>query len=443
MSQKTDFITSIKEDFAAVSQARAAVEPDWLKGLRETAFARFESMGIPTTKHEDWKYFSLKKLTKKTFPSATQTQGLSISSSDLSAKYPGSFGKYNVVFVDGHFDADLSSLEGLPKGITASSLQDALQGEQADAVKTELMKQLDRNDLHVFSALNLAMFSGGAWVSVAKNAVVEEPIHMVYLSTAKGEEQAHHTRSLIVAEANSQASFTEHFVSLEGGSAWTNAVTEFVVAENAHIDHVKVQEENQETFHISNMQVEQARSSTFASCAFSLGGLLVRNDIGAALLGEGIECTLNGFFSADGEQVVDNHTFIDHAFPHCNSYETYKGVLDGKGSGVFNGKILVRQDAQKTDAKQNNQALLLSDDAQMSSKPQLEIFADDVKCTHGATSGFLNKEAMFYLQARGIPKSEARGLLTFAFANDVVGGVKHEALREYLENFLILRFRDQ
>ena len=286
-----------------------------------------------------------------------------------------------------------------------------------------------------FTALNDAWFTDGAAIVVDANAVITTPIHLLYFSTGAG---ASYPRTLVVAGANSQLSFVESFAGTDSTYV-TNAITEVISAEGAHVDHYKVNRESLQAHHVSSTHLQLARASVFATHNISLGGQLTRNDINATLDGEGIECTVNGLYLADGDQLVDNHTAIDHAKPHCHSHEIYKGVLDGRSRGVFNGKIFVREDAQKTDAKQTNQVLLLSDDATIDTKPQLEIFADDVKCTHGATVGQLSAEALFYLRARGIGKDDARALLIHAFAESVVENIRIDAVRHALEQVLLAR----
>src|SRR5439155_1493343 len=270
-----------------------------------------------------------------------------------------------------------------------------------------------------------------------RGAVVEEPIELLYVATTPGEGTVAHPRNLIVAGVNSQATLVETYLGLEDNVYFTNAVTEIVLGENAVLDHYKVQRESTEAFHVATTQVHHDRRSNFKSLYVALGGGLVRNEVRATLDAEGCECTLNGLYLATGTQHIDNHTVIDHAQPHCASHELYKGILDGNAHGVFNGKIFVREDAQKTDAKQTNQTLLLSEDATINTKPQLEIFADDVKCTHGATVGQLSADALFYLRSRGLGLQEARSLLTFAFANDIIERIQVEPLRARLEELLV------
>jgi len=288
-----------------------------------------------------------------------------------------------------------------------------------------------------FVALNTAALEDGAFVHIKRGTVVDEPIHLLFVSTPSAGPTVSHPRTLIIAEENCQATIVESYSGTPDRVYFTNAVTEVAVAENAVLDHYKVQRESLKAYHVATMQLQLARSANFSSHSIALGGSLVRNDANAYLGGEGIECTLNGVYLGNDRQVIDNHTAIDHAMPHCNSHEVYKGILDGHSRGVFNGKIFVRQDAQKTDAKQTNQTLLLSPTAQIDTKPQLEIFADDVKCTHGATIGQLSDEALFYLRARGIPKDQARALLTYAFAGDIVSRIKVDAIRAQLDQVLL------
>jgi Fe-S cluster assembly protein SufD len=277
------------------------------------------------------------------------------------------------------------------------------------------------------------------FIYLPRGTVLREPLHLVYVALAGDEPTVLHPRTLIVCESNTQATVVQSYLSPAEDQAvtFTNAVTEIVLGPNAHVDHVKVQRENKQAFHFETLHVQHDRGSNFASQAITLGGGLARNEIKAVLDGEGCECTLNGLYAADGSQHIDNRTSIDHAKPHCASHELYKGILDGKSRGVFNGKIFVRQDAQKTDAKQTNKTLLLSDEATINTKPQLEIFADDVKCTHGATIGQLAGDAIFYLRTRGIGLDQARAILTYAFADDILQHIKVAPLRVELENHFL------
>jgi Fe-S cluster assembly protein SufD len=319
--------------------------------------------------------------------------------------------------------------------VLAGSLAGALESSP-DRVEAHLARHV-RTEEHAFTALNTAFFRDGAFLFLPRGAVLNEPVHLVFLSTAPAEAAVSYPRNLIVAGANSRLTVAETYAGLSGGVYFSNAVTEVLVEEGAAVDHYKVQQEGPAGFHVAVTQVEQHRSSTFSSTFLGFGGSLVRNEVRVLLAGEGCECTLNGLYQAAQRQHMDNFTVIDHAQAHCASHELYKGILDGLAHGVFNGKIFVRQDAQKTDAKQTNQTLLLSDHATINTKPQLEIYADDVKCTHGATVGQLDEEAAFYLRSRGIGRDEARSLLTFAFANDVLSRVQIDSIRNRLEQDLL------
>ncbi len=339
---------------------------------------------------------------------------------------------YRLVVVNGRYVPELSRTAGLPPGMRFGSLAGAT-SEQADVV-ARYLGQLADFSARPFAALNTAFAQDGAYVHVPDGLVFEQPLQILFVSTGDG--HMTHPRTLIVAGDRSQMRIVETYVSAPGQKHFTNAVTEIVAGENAVIDHYKVQEESVDGFHVASMHIHATRSSNVSTHSFTLGGRLVRNDVFALLDGEGAECTLNGLYLADGERLVDNHTTIDHAKPHCPSHEVYKGILGGKARAVFNGKIIVRQDAQKTDAKQTNRALLLSDQATINTKPQLEIFADDVKCTHGAAIGQLDEDALFYLRARGLTFFEARDMLIHAFAGQILDRVQIEPLKRALEGEL-------
>jgi Fe-S cluster assembly protein SufD len=403
-----------------------------LHRLRQAALERFAALGFPTLEDEEWRFTSVAPLARAPFrlagPQAVTPERLERVALRTG---PGS----RLVFVNGRYVPELSSVGHLPDGVILGSLAAALR-DHPEQVEPHLARHADYED-QAFTALNTAFLHDGAFLVVPRGKVVEEPIQLLFVATAPAGPAVAHPRALIVLGTSSQARVVEGYAGLGEGVTFTNAVTEVVAGENATLDHYKVQREGRQTFHVHTLQVHQSRSSTFANHAVTLGGSLVRNEINAVLAAEGCSCTLNGLYLASGRQHVDNHTVIDHALPHCESHELYKGILDGQAHGVFNGKIYVRQDAQKTDAKQTNQTLLLSADATINTKPQLEIFADDVKCTHGATVGQLDAEAVFYLRSRGLGREQARRLLTFAFANDIIGRVRVEPLRAQLEEALL------
>jgi Fe-S cluster assembly protein SufD len=406
-----------------------------LHAIRKQAIAKFAELGFPTTKNEEWRFTNIAPIAKTQFAPALRYENDSVFVSHVK-KFSLGLKCTRLVFVNGHYAPELSVIAASSKGAKVTNLKTAL---QTDAVHQHLAKYV-RHEENAFTALSAAFFQDGAFIHVGDNVNVKGPIHLLFI--AAGERSVASTpRNLIVVGTNSKISIVESYVSLAQVPYFTNVVTEFVVGENAVVEHDKLQNEALDSFHVGTIHFRQARSSNVVSNAINLGGAIVRNTITAVLNDEGIECTLNGLNLATGTQLIDNHTTIDHAKPHCASHELYKSVLDGKSRGVFNGKIFVRKDAQKTDAKQTNKTLLLSDDATIDTKPQLEIFADDVKCTHGATVGYLDDEQMFYLRSRGIGVEAARDLLTFAFASDVVNRIHIDALRDKLDAMIHERLK--
>jgi Fe-S cluster assembly protein SufD len=403
----------------------------WLQDLRDHAASRFVELGFPSTRDEEWRFTNVSPIASTEFRLAPPSK--------LDPAVLGTFlwadAPFRLVIVNGRFAPELSRTSGLPTGLRFGSLAAAVT-EQADVVGRYLGQLADPNS-RAFAALNTAFAHDGAYVYVPDGLVFEQPLQILFVSTSDGPVASmSHPRTLIVAGDHSQVQVVETYVSTQGQKHFTNAVTEIVAGEYAVLDHYKVEEESVDAFHMASMHIHASRSSNVSTHAFTLGGRIVRNDIIAVLDGEGAECTLNGLYLADGERLVDTHTTIDHAKPHCPSHEVYKGILGGRAKAVFNGKIIVRIDAQKTDAKQTNRALLLSDNATINTKPQLEIFADDVKCTHGAAIGQLDEDAIFYLRARGLTYLEARDMLIHAFAGEILERVKIEPLKRALEDEL-------
>ena len=403
--------------------------PRWLQNLRERGASRFALLGFPTVRDEDWRFTSVAPIASTEFRPAAQgritADGLN---SFLYADAP-----HRLVIVNGRFSPELSRTSGLPQAMRFGSLATAI-SEQGDTV-ARYLGQLADFESRAFAALNAAFLQDGAYVHIPDGVVLDEPLQILFVSVADGTVMSH-PRTLIIAGDRSQSRIVETYVGAGDQTYFSNAVTEIFAGEHSFLDHYKVQEESVQAFHIASMHMRAARSATFSSHSFALGGRLVRNDVLALLDGEGAEVTLNGLYLADGERLVDNHTTIDHAKAHCPSHEIYKGILGGRAKAVFNGKIIVRPDAQKTDAKQTNRALLLTDDAAINTKPQLEIFADDVKCTHGAAIGQLDEDALFYLRARGLTFFEARDMLIHAFAGDILNRVQVEPLKRALESEL-------
>jgi len=408
----------------------------WVRDLRRSAFERFADLGLPTTRHEDWKYTNVAPIGRIQFQPACQVEA---------EDAPGSLrrlplvdlGLPQLVYINGRYSLEHSTAHSLPSGVKFRSLRDLL--ETGDETLSGHLARYAGYGKHAFTALNTAFLDDGVFLHVERGAVVEQPVLIVFLTAAGETPVASQPRVLVLAERESHVAVIEVHASVGEGERFTNAVTEVAVEEGAIVEHYKVQVEAPRAYHVATVQFHQARSSTALSHNVCFGGALARNDINSVLDGEGAECTLNGLYLGRGSQLIDNHTELDHARPHCASREYYKGVLDGNSTGVFNGKIIVRQDAQKTDAIQSNKNLLLSAGAVINTKPQLEIWADDVRCTHGATVGQLDQDSIFYLQSRGIDRAAARELLTYAFAADVLGRMKVAPVREWLEKELFER----
>ena len=419
-------------DFDRVALTRAATEPVWLRDLRRKGIERFVDAGFPTTRDEEWKFTSVAPIADRTFVPAHD--GRSRLTADQVEGWPGAPGSCRLVLVNGAYAPELSGGE-VPAGVQLSSLASVL-ATNPTAVEPYLGR-FAPPDRQAFAALNTAFLRDGAFVCIPPGTIIERPILLLFVSVSPETASVSHPRVLIVAGDRSQVRIVESYVGLPGEEYFTNAVTEVVVGSGAVVDHYKLQQESRRAHHVGSMYVHGTRDAVFSSHSIAFGGALVRNDVVAVLDGEGGDCTLNGLYLADDRRLVDNHTTIDHAKPHCGSHEIYKGILSGHARAVFNGKIIVRPDAQKTDAKQTNKALLLSDDAQINTKPQLEIFANDVKCTHGAAVGQLDEDAIFYLRARGLDLPQARAMLIHAFAGDVLNGIRIETLRRSLEARLL------
>jgi len=428
----TQVVEKLQPWLAAIER-RPHGAPRWLQDLRDRGAARFAALGFPTVRDEEWRFTNISPIANAEFLPATEAATVP-DHSLTGVAY--SEAPNRIVVLNGRFAPQLSRVNALPTGVRIGSLAAAVT-EHADVV-SRYLGQLADFGTKAFTALNTALAVDGLYVHVPDGVVVDEPLHLVFLATRTTAPLPimSNVRTLVVGGDRCQVRIIETYVGPDGGAYFTNAVTELFAGEGAVIDHYKVQQESLDAYHVASMHVHAARNANVSSHSFSLGGKIVRNDVVALLDGEGAECTLNGLYLADGDRLVDNHTAIDHAKPHCPSHEIYKGILGGRARAVFNGKIVVRQDAQKTDAKQTNRALLLSDNASINTKPQLEIFADDVKCTHGAAIGQLDEDAIFYLRARGLTYFEARDMMIHAFAGDILDRVKVEPLRVALEGEL-------
>ena len=425
---------------------RQPAAPEWLQSLRAKGMARFEALGFPTMKNEDWHFTSVAPIAERIFRAAmTSKTGVSsegstagmVAGADLKRFTFDQPTWHTLVFVNGEFSEDLSSYAGVGNKIRVSSLAKAIRSGVGRPERH--LGKIAGFDNHAFTALNTAFIRDGAFIELQADAVIDAPIHLIFVSEGRGESISH-PRNLIVAARNSRASIIESYICVRDTPYFTNAVTEISLGEGARLDHYKLQRESEKSFHVGTTQIRQARDSQLHSFSFAVGGLLARTNIYTCLEGDVATCTLNGLYLADGVQHIDNQTSIEHIAANCPSHEVYKGVLDGRSHGVFNGKVYVHPEAQKTDGKQSNNNLLLSPTARVDTKPQLEIFADDVKCTHGATVGRLDEMAMFYLNSRGIGPETARTLLTYAFAADVLETIELEAMKTELEKMVLARF---
>ncbi len=408
-----------------------------LHRIRRAALRIFAEQGFPTTRQEEWRFTNVQPIAGTEFSPALRYHAGKVRPSDIEKfLFPG-LDRSRLVFLNGHFAPEFSDISVVPPGVRVQSLAEAFR--QDPELVLRHMTRLARVDENPFTALNTAFAQDGAFLIVPDGVHVPVAIHLLFVSTGTGTPSLHTTRNVMIAGRGGRLSIVETYHTVGEGTDLTNVVSEVLVGEEAVVEHDKLQAESPRGFHVGTTKFRQMAGSVVTSNAVTLGGGIVRNNVGVVFAGSGSEATLNGLSVGTGNQLIDNHTTIDHSVPSCASHELYKAIQDGKSRGVFNGKIYVRRDAQKTDAKQTNKTLLLSDDATMDTKPQLEIFADDVKCTHGATVGQLEENQLFYLRTRGIPLDAARDILTFAFASDVIHRVHVGPLREQLDAMLRAR----
>ncbi len=405
----------------------------WLARTRNQALERFIATGFPTRRDEEWKYTGIAPIEKEIASVALQPGSVSVEAirCHLLAGVPA----HVLVFVDGHFSATLSQVQSLPSGVVLDSVSNLLL-KDADRLQPYLME--DTED-RWFSAMNRALMTDGAYLELEDGIELEEPVHLLFVASDSCDRRAIQPRNILVANANSRATVIEHYVGLGGQPYLTNTVTEVIADSGADITHYKVQQEGDHGYHVGSLLTRQTGDSRLASHSISLGGRIVRNDIYSRLEAENTFCTLNGLFLGSNRQHIDNYTWVDHLVPNGTSSEYYKGILDHHARGVFNGRVRVQPDAQQTEAMQANKNLLLSRNAEIDTKPQLEIYADDVKCSHGATVGELDPKSVFYLRSRGIDEAAARSLLTFAFAGDLLRHITLAPLRNRLEEIVIAR----
>jgi Fe-S cluster assembly protein SufD len=416
------------ENFTEAEKSAPGHAVPWVRKLREDAFARFCEKGFPTPKDEDWRFTNVAGIARTAFRMAGEAKVAIVDAAAGIAEGAAA----QIIFVNGRCVTKLSASGGGPKGVTVASLRDQIE-RHPETLESHLGRYAD-TERDAFVALNAAFLGDGAYIHVPRGVVVEGPIVLLYLSTAEDAPTMTHPRNLIVAESESQVAVVEDYVSVGGESVvFSNAVTELIAGENTIAQHFLIEREHRQAYNVSTLRIQQGRSANVTSHSLLLGGGLVRNNVHPVLAGEGGECLINGLFLGTGRQHLDNYMHVEHAAPHCSSRQFYNGILDGQAHGVFHGRIVVHKDAQKTDAKQTNRNLLLSDDAQIDTKPQLEIYADDVKCTHGATIGQIEEDALFYLRSRGLSEAEARRLLLLAFAEECIARMPAGAAQKHVE----------
>ena len=432
MITPTQQLENYLESFSECEKLAAGHALPWLRKLRRDGFARFCEVGFPTTHDEDWRFTNVSAIAQTPFRLARNGRAR-LSQQELEP-YRVAGVACQLVFVNGRFARELSLPGKLPDGMKVSGLAGEISGNPG-AIEPHLGRYLDI-DRDAFCALNTAFVEDGAYVHIPRGTLVEQPICLLFVSTGDDASSMSHPRNLIVAEEDSQATIVEDYVSLDGGAVFCNTVTELVAGDHTVLSHYMIEREHEEAFNISTLRIQQGRSANVVSHSVLLGGALVRNNVHPVLAGEGGECLINGLFIGNGHQHLDNYMLVEHASPRCGSRQFYNGILDGHAHGVFHGRIIVHKDGQKTDAKQTNRNLLLSDDAQIDTKPQLEIYADDVKCTHGATIGQIEVDALFYLRSRGIDEVSARKLLLFAFASEGLDRMKQGPVRRHVEELI-------
>jgi Fe-S cluster assembly protein SufD len=433
--------TENKEQYlAAFSQSRSQrrASPSWLNDLREAGIASFEALGFPTTRNEAWKYTSVEPISSRSFSLANGEANTLDVNEVLSHAFVDS-PSHRLVFINGVYSPEFSRTQNLPAGVHLQSLAESVRHN--DAFVSAHLGRHARHRHEPFVALNTAFVEDGAVIVIPEHCRLTEPIYLIFASLAGDRQVLSQPRILILIGAASEAKIVEHYIGLSAGTYFCNAVTELIGGPEATIEHCRLQQESDTGLHVGTLEAELARGCQLTAHAVTLSGSLVRNNARVVLDGEGAGCMLNGLYLGDKRQHIDNFTEIEHAKPRASSLELYKGILAGQSHGVFNGKIVVQKDAQKSDARQTNKNLLLSEHAAVNTKPQLEIYADDVKCSHGSTIGQLDADALFYLRSRGLGLDDARSLLSFAFASEIVGRIKVAALRQRLDEYLLSRFR--
>jgi len=427
--------------FKAFATNGAGAAPPWLREIREGAIARFTELGFPTMKQEEWRFTSVAPIAETRFALAQPNLSRTPTPRDIDRFVPRAVGRRRLVFVNGRHVPALSGADGLPAGVTALGLAEACRHPRGQELVRRHLGRYAGDARNAFTALNTAFLDDGAFMHVAPDTEMAEPLHLVFVTVPpaspalppRPEPLVSHPRNIVIVERGARAAVVESYVALAEGVYWTNAVTELVVGEGARLEYCRVQRESRDAFHVAATHTHQERDSVLGCHPVALGGALSRHDVHTVLAGPGGHLTLNGLYLLGGAQHADHHTVIDHAQPHCESHEYFNGVLDDRAHGVFNGRIIVRPGAQRTDSKQTNNNLLLSTEARADSQPQLEIHADDVRCTHGSTVGPIDQQQLFYLRSRGLSRETARGLLTYGFGTEILGRMPLLEVRSQLD----------
>ena len=419
---------------AKFSKQDTAVQLKWLALMRQNGIASFAEQGFPKLSDEDWRFTNVAPIAKLNFQLASSVAVNGAETKVLEDSVFAALPGHRLVFVNGFFSTKLSSLQPVTGGVRIESLATAL-AKDSTLIEKHLGK-FAHTAGNAFAAMNQALFADGAFIFVPSGVAVAEPVQLIYISSAKNSGETILPRNLVIAEANSKVTVVESYLATGNVAYLTNAVTEIIAGDQAFIEHIKVQDEATAAFHIATIAGEFGRASNVNVHSFALGGKISRNNIRTKLAGEGLECILNGLYLTKADQLADHHMIVEHAQPHCASHEYFNGILDDQSKGVFHGRIYVHPIAQKTDAKQTNKNLLLSDDATADTKPQLEIYADDVKCTHGATIGQLNSESIFYLRSRGMSLDTAKQMLIHAFAGEIIERIKCEPARAVIDKLV-------
>ena len=421
-----DAIDHYREEF---HQNRDSLTADRFSETRKTAMKELEENGFPTRRQENWKYTDIRPVIRTPFSLPEDKQG-SVAPDYLDECRPEGLECHELVFINGIYNRDISSTGDLTGGMVLDSLENA-GVDYAGLVDRHLARYADTKN-NPFVALNTAFLKQGAFIYIPRDLRVEKPVHLLFITSDGAKAQVSYPRILVIMEENSDATIIEQYNGTGENHYFTNSVTEICLLDGSRLEHCKIQQENSDSYHIGNLHVAQHGKSHFLSHSFTLGGSITRNDIHAELRDEGAEILLNGLYIATGSQHMDNHTRVDHLFPRTCSREYYRGVVNDHARAVFNGKVVVHKDAQKTDALQSNANLLLADTAEVDTKPELEIYADDVKCSHGATVGQLDDDMLFYLRSRAIDKKTARNMLTSAFTEEIINRIPFPELHSYI-----------